>query len=259
MNGAKHFGRYAIPTIICLILLSFILPYMNQINSVRLKDEVLMNIDLSLTRVHPFIYLASLILPDWFVGAVVFLFQNFALMLIAGAMYIFFKNKIIFQKFSVAFCLALIFIFPLWLKFPAMSPQDRFIDNVYNLPVASALSGEITAYNPHLYVKQFLADVRTGKEKSSLPYMPTSTMPSSHIIWAMILGYFLFRTNFVVGLITLPLLMLSSFGTVFLAQHYFIDILAGIMVSGVTVAMISFLVKIKPVNQNTPIRKGHIA
>jgi membrane-associated phospholipid phosphatase len=78
-----------------------------------------------------------------------------------------------------------------------------------------------------------LAQIRTGKE--NLPALPTSTIPSAHIFWASIVGYYLFRTKKWLGWITLPVLLASSFGTVLLAQHYFLDIPAGMAVAAIAI------------------------
>ena len=66
-----------------------------------------------------------------------------------------------------------------------------------------------------------------GFGKSGLPALPTSTIPSAHIFWATIAGYYLFRAKKWLGWIALPFLLASTAGTVILAQHYSIDILIG--------------------------------
>lgn len=238
---AKFFVKYALPTIMSLILLSFLLVYLNQINSVNLQDEVLMDLDFYLTGTHPYFYLVSLSFPGWFYQIVVFSFKELSLIAIIAAIYIFIKNKLTFQEFSASFCLALFLMLPLWLIFPALSPQDRFIDNVYQLPVSPVIAKELKTYNPNHYIQQFLIETRERKEAGKNPYLPTSTMPSAHVAWAILVGYYLFRAKVAAGFIFTPLLVLSVLGTVFLAQHYFIDIVAGTIVSLLAIIIISFL------------------
>lgn len=242
LKEAKFFGKYAAPSIISLIFLSSLLAYLNQTNSVNLKDEALMSLDFSLIGTHPYFSLASLSLPDWFYQMVVFSFEKLSLIVIIAAIYIFFKNKSVFKEFSASFCLVLFLMLPLWLIFPALSPQDRFIDNVYRLPISSAIAEEVEAYNPNHYVKQFLIEMRDRKEAGKNPYLPTSTMPSAHVAWAILAGYYFFRTRVASGIIFLPFLCLSTLGTVFLAQHYFIDIVAGILISLLAIATIRILI-----------------
>lgn len=130
---------------------------------------------------------------------------------------------------------------PLWLMFPALSPQDRFIDNVYRLDVPVSIGEELSLYVPDVQVKQFLTEIRADKEESSSPFMPTSTMPSAHIVWIILIGYYLFKTRIIFGFLSLPLLLLSGFGTVFLAQHYFVDVIGGIFIAGVAITVVSLL------------------
>jgi membrane-associated phospholipid phosphatase len=238
---AKSFLQYAVPSIMSLIILCFLLAYVNQINSVNLKDEVLMDFDARLTGVYPFFYLVSFSLPDWFCRAVIFSFKELSLLVIIAAIYVFLKNKPVFQEFSASFCLILLLMFPLWLIFPALSPHDRFIDNVYSLPISPAVQKEVESYNPNNCLKQFLAETRTRKEAGQNPYLPTSTMPSAHAAWVVLVGYYFFRTKIFVGIISLPFLALSLLGTVFLAQHYFIDIIAGILISFIAIIIIRLL------------------
>ncbi|MEK7086938.1 MAG: phosphatase PAP2 family protein, partial [Patescibacteria group bacterium] len=50
-----------------------------------------------------------------------------------------------------------------------------------------------------------------------------------HVFWAVLLGYYIYRAKKWFAIIISPILILSSFGTVFFAQHYFVDVPAGIL------------------------------
>ena len=221
------FAKYALPAGFSFFLVAFILGYVNQINSVNLKDEILMSFDKTIFGVYPGLYLSSFSYPDWFPKAVIFFFENLVSVVAIAAAYLYFRTKPLFKKFSVSLCLSLLFMLPLWMTFPALSPHDRFIDNVYNLPIAEVLSQKIAEYKPSAFVGEFLLEMRNKKEASGTPYLPTSTLPSAHVAWAVIAGFYLFKAKRVLGIIALPPLIFSSFGTVFLAQHYFVDVLGG--------------------------------
>src|SRR5262249_28620401 len=109
-----------------------------------------------------------------------------------------------------------------------LSPQDRYINDVYRLPNSPDLAAAIANYHPQPEIADFLSTTR--ENKSGLPAMPTSTLPSAHVFWAAIAGYYLFRARGAFGWIALPFLIASSLGPIVLAQHYFLDVPAAIAV-----------------------------
>ncbi len=231
----KEIIKTAAMLAVILFLSITALAKINFLNRTHLKDEVLLKIDHLLTGGYPFIFLHSLKYPAWFVSAVAFCFLNLPLFLIIAAVYFFWKNKTTFFKYASAFALGLAFLFAVWILVPALSPQDRFIDNVYKLPIPSEISGALAHYSPQPEIRNFLLKERAYK--NGLTDMSTSTMPSAHVFWAFILGYYLFRKNKKLFGLVLPILILSSIGTVFFAQHYFVDVPAAVLVGIFSVAL----------------------
>ena len=91
----------------------------------------------------------------------------------------------------------------------------------------------VAGYHPQEEVEQFLKNVRI--QKTGLTDLPTSTIPSAHIFWLGVAGYYFFKSKKWLGWITLPFLAASAAGTVFLAQHYFPDIIASLAVIALAV------------------------
>jgi len=56
---------------------------------------------------------------------------------------------------------------------------------------------------------------------------PLATFPSLHAVYALLLPYIFFRLKRIYGMILLPLAVLILFSTVYLGQHYVIDLIAG--------------------------------
>jgi len=79
------------------------------------------------------------------------------------------------------------------------------------------------------------------RAKAGLAEMPTTTFPSSHAAWAIIAMIFAFEGSLLAGTLFTPFLLLSAFGTFYLAQHYFIDAPAGIIVGIVSALIASFV------------------
>ena len=114
---------------------------------------------------------------------------------------------------------------PIWILFPALSPHDRYIDNIYMLPVSEEVSHQLANYNPPPEIVDFLADMRKGKE--GLRWLPTTTLPSAHVAWAVLAIYYAYKADRRLLVIAAPLVIFSSLGTAMLAQHYLVDIPAG--------------------------------
>jgi len=135
-----------------------------------------------------------------------------------------------------AFFLSLIILFIVWFLFPVLSPQDRFLDNVYELPVPGFVEQYVVSYAPSEEIKEFLARMREAKQDLSV--FPTNTFPSAHAVWGVLLVYYSARLSRWLLLGTLPLAVLSSIGTFLFAQHYFVDLLAGIMAAVFSIALV---------------------
>ncbi len=231
----KNFGKIVLPVFLSLYFLTTSLTSINAINRHGLKDEALINLDKSLTGGYPFIAIQTINYPLWFIKITEFSFQYLLLILVAFGFLVLYKNRRIALELSSAFCLSLVLMLSLWLRFPALSPQDRFIDNVYNLPVPPQIKTALASYHPQKETANFLAQVREKKNK--IPDMPTTTIPSAHIAFGLIFGYYIWRTRRLWGLVFLPILIFSSLGTNFFAQHYFVDVPAGIIIAAASIAL----------------------
>jgi len=122
-----------------------------------------------------------------------------------------------------------------------MSPHDRFVDNVYDLSIPLSVQAYVDNYVPHQGIATFLEGMRERKE--TLSVMPTSTFPSAHVAWAGFLVYYAYRVNRWLVVLALPFAALSSIGTFLLAQHYFVDLPAGILVSALAIFLVRLIVK----------------
>lgn len=231
--------KLSIPVILGLILFSYVVGSINSINRFRLVDPRLADLDLMLTGGYPFLQLSSLSLPIWFTKAVVFSFVNLPFFLVLLAVLSFRKKVGVFSKYAVAFFTSIVLMIPLWLAVPVMSPQDRFIDNVYHLGIPERLETSLKNFQPRPEVESFMKQMR--KSKAGLGAMPTTTFPSSHAAWATIACIYMFEVGAAAGALAAPFLILSTFGTFFLAQHYFVDAPAGILVGFISAVIASLI------------------
>jgi hypothetical protein len=221
-----------IPAIFFITIVALAMGDANMFAPVRLQDVRVIGWEHAIFGNYVFAALGAVHYPHWLIVFIIFSFENMALFLIGAGILLAYVARKRFRELLVAFCIGIFAMVPLWLMLPVLSPQDRFIDNVYQLPMPPQIAAAVANYHPQQEIIDFLQKIRTGKV--GLPALPTSTIPSAHIFWATLAGYYLFRAKKpwnIAGWITLPFLLASSFGTVLLAQHYFTDIPAGLAVA----------------------------
>ena len=242
---AKNVLIVGIPSMIAFYGTSSALGQLNIFNSTRLRDELLFRFDTLLTGTFPPLWAASFSWPHWFIGAVEFSFMYLVWFLMVLGAYLFIAHSRLFREAIGAFFLGLMILYAGWLVFPVLSPHDRFIDNIYKLPTPAAVQQYVENYKPQEEIKVFLEGMRESKK--GLDVLPTSTFPSAHVAWAVLLVYYAWRLQPLLGLIVFPFAALSSLGTFLFAQHYFVDLPAGILVSAFSIWVASFLARRKTV------------
>jgi len=134
------FARIVLPVILNLVLFSYVVGCINSINRMRLVDDSLASVDHAITGSYLFLKLEMIHFPVWFIQSVEFSFVNIPLLLLLIAVVIYCRSKRVFAKYVVAFFTSLVLMVPVWLAVPAMSPQDRFIDDVYHLADPPAIA-----------------------------------------------------------------------------------------------------------------------
>ncbi len=225
-----------VPAILFITIAALAMGEANMFAPARLQDVVVIGWEHALFGAYVFAALAAIHYPHWLVAFIIFSFENMSLALIGVGIFLAYVARVQFRELLVAFCIGILAMIPLWLVIPVLSPQDRFINNVYHLPDPPLVAAAVAAYHPQPAIANFLVAIRTSK--AGLPALPTSTFPSAHVFWAALAGYYLFRARRpwnVFGWIALPFLLAASFGTVLLAQHYFMDVPAGLGIAALAI------------------------
>jgi hypothetical protein len=241
-NGARtlwHALVEVVPAIMFIIIMSFMLDGMNSIDKTRLLDAGILGWEKSLMGGYGFVMLGSIHYPAWLARFIIWSFEGMSGLLLITAFIIAYVREKLLRELVAAFCFCMILMVPGWFMFPALSPQDRFVDNIYRLPETADIAAAVANYHPEAQIADFLASVRT--EKNNLPDLPTSTLPSAHAAWALLAGYYLFRAKKWLGWIALPFLIASTAGTVILAQHYLLDPVIGIVVAAFAIFVVEKL------------------
>lgn len=237
----KNILLVGVPSALAFYGTSSALAQMNIFNAGRLRDELLFRWDVLLTGTFPPFTAASLHYPGWFVQAVETSFFYLVPILTIFGAYLLIANQQLFRQAVGAFFLGLMVLYMGWLVFPVLSPHDRFVDNVYELPAVEAVGPYLANYQPQKEIGAFLANMRENKEELSV--LPTSTFPSAHVAWATLLVYYAWRLWRPLVIAALPFAALSSIGTFLFAQHYFVDFPAGILVSASAIYVVWWLAR----------------
>jgi hypothetical protein len=221
------------PAFIYLIAISFTLTEANLFNIARLHDYAVIGWEHSVFGIYVFAALGAITFPHFLITAIITAFEDMGILTVIMGLCIGFKRIDLLEEMVASFCIGISIMMFFWIGIPALSPQDRFIDNVYHLPVSQQIAAVVADYHPQKEIANFMKAVRV--EKNSFAAMPTSTMPSAHVFWAFLVGYYLFRLRKLFGWVMLPYLLLSSMGTVVLAQHYLLDIPVSLIISSFAV------------------------
>lgn len=232
-----------LPVAIFLILVSLVFGEANILDKMRLQDLAVIGWEREFTGVYVFAALGAVRLPHLLIDFIVGCFTAIAVIVIMPALFVGYATPRVLKEMITAFCIGMMILIPLWLLMPALSPQDRFIDNVYGLSVPPQIAAAVANYHPQPEIEDFLRGVRS--EKAGLPDLPTTTIPSAHVFWAAIAGWYFFRSKKWLGWAMLPFLIASGVGTVILAQHYLLDVFASLIVAWVAITITDQLVAIK--------------
>lgn len=229
-GAIKNFALFACPTLAIYLAASFLAGALNATNASRLRDVLILSWDKALTGIYPFIAWGNIHYPSWLFGFIEWSFSALPFGVTIFAFYLAIKDARLLREYATAFSLALLILIPIWAIYPALSPQDRFVNNVYELPVPPAIGVQLAAYHPQAELRDFFSAIR--QEKIGLDgVMPTTTMPSAHVAWGAMLFIYALRDRKLLGWILLAPIVASIFGTALLAQHYFVDAPAGILVA----------------------------
>lgn len=224
-------GRVIFPGAVSFVALSETVTAINVLNANRLVDSTFLAWDKVLTGSYPFIAWPSLPIPDWFLAVTVFSFAWLPVVLVLLAFYLVARRGELAYEFIAALSIAMLVNLPLWHAMPAQSPHDRYLDNVYDLEIPDELSGSMESFSPAPRIAAFLDETRELKSaKLAGNDYPTSTFPSAHAAWGVLVAVFMFRADKRLFAPAFLLALFSTIGTFLLVQHYFVDTLAGIAV-----------------------------
>jgi len=234
--------RLFIPIAISLGLLGVFLGYGAEIFQYKTADDLLLKIDYQLLGFYPAFSLFRKI-PQFLTPFFVF---SFCLLgsLLGITLFIFYlqPNKFFLKKYILSIFLAVLLALPIWFIFPAHSPQNAYLNHRIHLSsLPASLNKFIQQYQPPQLVKRLQEKI--GAKDGELP--PITTCPSMHVAWGLIIVFYLAQWKKRTLWITLPWFGFCALSTVYLAQHYFIDIPGGLTTGFLAIYLGSKISKIE--------------
>jgi membrane-associated phospholipid phosphatase len=165
---------------------------------------------------------------DFLAKPIIFSFLELSLIMGASVILLFGQKKI-FAGMIVSYFLAMAFALPLWYTFPVNSPNNYFLSR--NL--------QIKDYEP----VEIVVDLQEGIREAQKDSLPISTFPSAHVMWGMETAYFWALYRRWTMIVFVPWFLLMTLGTVYLAQHWAIDVLVAIPLAIIAIVLARFFVE----------------
>lgn len=137
-----------------------------------------------------------------------------------------------------SFALCTFISLPFWYIFPATSPVIAYLHPSSEIDIPSDISPVLNDYQPNEALQKFF-EIRT----ESSPDGPYTTIPSMHIAWVTVLIFYAIAAWRPLAIIGIPYFFLNIISTVYTLQHYTADIVAGLIVAALAIAITK---RIKP-------------
>jgi hypothetical protein len=163
-------------------------------------------------------------------------------LLLAG--FLILRPNYFYQAF-LGFFICFFISVPIWFCFPALSPFDSYINNVIIMPENSNLDTYISLYNPNKYLNMVFERFSLQNKGNGRSFFAITSMPSMHIAWSVLILYFGYKFKKSFLLFFVPYFILNFIATLYLLQHYVIDIFFGLIVGIISIFLAQKIAKNK--------------
>lgn len=245
------FAKYVSIAIVAHLLSMSILSEISRAYKDHLWDEALLRSDYFIFGKPLFVLLQEWTLFSVFSTLVIFSYGGLVTFLIVGIFYLSVVSEKNFRRLLAAFCFSLILGTPFWHLMPAIGPNFRYIDNIYHQPIPADIQTDLSAAKIVQPIREYQKQLVAGRKEEDVQIV--SSIPSAHVMWAIILAYYLYISGRRLRYLVIPILTLSAFGTGYLGMHYFIDIPLGILFGVGSIWLAKFF---DPVSQEATVQLG---
>ena len=137
-------------------------------------------------------------------------------------------NPKILLRALVVFLLSFFASIPFWLGSPAVTPNETFYSNKIDAELPAPILREMETFVPTPQMAQSLQLMGESRGTGKNGYYGITTNPSMHITWSVFVLYYgilLYRRS---AIFLIPYFIVNAFSTVYLLQHFAIDVMTGI-------------------------------
>lgn len=136
-----------------------------------------------------------------------------------------------FRKAILAFFLSPFIAFIFWALIPAGSPEGIYVQNIFGIEHPDDISSRVMTLDRGEYINGNIDDINKAWIDPENFFINTSHFPSMHIVWNFMIAYFSMHFRKILGVFTIPYVIFGSIGTFYLFQHFFADVIFGIILS----------------------------
>ena len=157
----------------------------------------------------------------------------------------FFFNKESFRKLMMSFFICWAIALPLWFFFPAISPAPMFRFNDLNM-ASQADYKTFNGFTPSINLKEnleFENEVHIIDTNPNNIILPISTFPSMHAAWGVVIAYAGMILWPPLGIILIPIAIVNGVASVYILEHYAVDIILGFIVALISIVITEALFK----------------
>ncbi len=162
--------------------------------------------------------------------ALVVVYKNLALVLSLLALILLFY-KSLFRKFILSFALASFFSIPLWYAFPAISPDEMYRKNIFDVKSELPVQNQLARTELSAPLLGFLQSIDGYWSSPATHRFAITSFPSMHVAWGVLIAYFATVLWWPLGAIAIPYALVNAASTVYTLQHYAVDGIAGVFVA----------------------------
>ncbi|GEM_PF-6163633 len=192
--------------------------------------------------------------PEWFFDVLalflVLVYKMLSLFFSVVFLAVLVKSKELFRKFILVFFLTCLFGFPIWYRYPAISPHLMYGYNVLGAPIAPSIQRAVRDDEVNPIIKVYIASIKmdidgVSEERVKFvgqKYYSLTTFPSMHAAWGVVIAYFAIMIWPPLGLIFVPWAVVNLFAAVITQWHYAVDMLLGGGIGLFTIILVNFLV-----------------
>ncbi len=210
----------------------------------KVMDVLLARADYVLTGRYFFIDLPSNFHSVYFTWLMYFSYKSLTLIMCATFIFLYFSKSSLLRLAVTAFIFSNIIAYPFFYLIPAQGPIYSLILNIRNIEVPEDVSVMIRPYSPTPYISDVTgAIMHIYVDKMHDNSAPVSSLPSMHATWALIFIYILWRVRSWTVYFMVPWVFLMLSGGLYFSLHYFIDYIAAVPVSILSIIFAKLLLR----------------